>query len=672
MYCANTQGFGAECRLNSLAKRLLGGETMSKSKNKQINSSAFRLAKLASAVGIAALAATFAGSAHAGYIQTLGISERTASLGGAVSAISDDFDAFATNPAGAASFRRPMFGLGVRVLSTENLEHNDDIWGDAELDRTIQHANQGVLPGLGLYAPIGSAVTVGLGVSAPYALAGVLSPNQGIARYSAQDIELLTLELNPTMAVRVTPWLDLGVTANVVAFKHMKVAAKLGDGLGNLLQSNTLMEAVGAIANADSGQFGLGAGNAGFANDLLHQDDGNLGILTDNSFGIGLPPHQVEPSFKEFSYTLGAKAKLTDRLTLGVSYREETNMQFGGGAYIPIDMNDDGDIADTVRGEFPLAALDHLIPTLNATLGIPDSATACNALGGTTAGAAAGNCAVTYDETAIRSQWKADIDMPRHAQAGLAYELVPGFLRVSGDVKWTNWASVDGFAHQLDVKLEPGVDAPLCDLLATALPAALGGSVGVLLGATAPGTSISPANCVSNVRNDYSADNNFTYMLGAEVQANKYFSVQVGYGFEEAVFDKSKQDTLVFDSNRQYAGLGVKFDNIDPKTGRGFSFNVGGQLVFFDRGFDPRQSENMGGLSFSPVGGTIGSALSGGIVGNLGLGLNPNVFGTEQGKLGLGFGPNQADSPFGPNQSNAGQEFGGYIWAAGAGAKFIF
>jgi hypothetical protein len=61
------------------------------------------------------------GGAHADWAETLGISQKSTNLGGAVTATSNDYDAFYTNPAGAANFATAFFGAGVKFEDVRGL-----------------------------------------------------------------------------------------------------------------------------------------------------------------------------------------------------------------------------------------------------------------------------------------------------------------------------------------------------------------------------------------------------------------------------------------------------------------------------------------------------------------------------------------------------------------------
>src|SRR5262245_37292214 len=129
---------------------------------------------------IGRLGATFAaftvlgiGAAHADWAQTMGIGQKSTNLGGAVTATSDDFDAFYTNPAGAANFDRQFIGFGLKTVDTRGIKvEQSDIndgtpaapeWGllhpdadglDLSPDKTLSGQSVGVVPSAGGYMPL--------------------------------------------------------------------------------------------------------------------------------------------------------------------------------------------------------------------------------------------------------------------------------------------------------------------------------------------------------------------------------------------------------------------------------------------------------------------------------------------------------------------------------------
>lgn len=100
-------------------------------------------------------------------------------------------------------------------------------------------------------------------------------------------------------------------------------------------------------------------------------------------------------------------------------------------------------------------------------------------------------------------------------------------------------------------------------------------------------------------------------------------------------------------SDRHIFSLGGELDLRDPQTGSGWTFNAGGQLIWYEERTIPDSvSMNLGGLSFpfiAPVPGTF-------------LGFTPNAA-IATGALGAV-----------PTGSGAFQ-YGGYLWSLGVSAK---
>lgn len=244
--------------------------------------------------------------AHADWIQTLGLGQKSSSLGGAVTAISEvDFDAFYTNPAGAANFTRPFIGAAVKLLDTRQLQFKDAT-GSHDPDSTFKEFPLAVLPAVGAYLPgLIPGVTLGIGFGAPAGLAGDWDKTAGIHRFNMLHESLVVTEVSPTVAVKLSDWLNIGAALNVVAFKHLRFDVLIGDNF---------------LANA-----GIGAPDPGTA------PDGTLGVDTNSDFPLPVPPfNEFDPAFDEFGFTVGAQIKATDRLSFGIVYKEELPTTFTG------------------------------------------------------------------------------------------------------------------------------------------------------------------------------------------------------------------------------------------------------------------------------------------------------------------------------------------------------
>jgi long-subunit fatty acid transport protein len=255
--------------------------------------------------------------AHADWAQSLGIGQKSTNLGSAVSATSDDYDAFYTNPAGAAEFTRPFVGFGIKTIDTRGLsvQQTDvtppsmlqsgayyflDLLGqdtladlftpgadglDLSPDRTLPNADIGIIPSFGAYMPVPGMenVVVGIGAGTPFLLSaeyGNQDTPGNYGKFSTTGAGLVIVETSPSVSVKVNDKLNVGASVGVTTFKYLKVSNELG------------------------------------APDLGTGSLGSVNLQTDST--ITLPG--IEPSFAtdptSVSYTLGMQYKLTPKLTL--------------------------------------------------------------------------------------------------------------------------------------------------------------------------------------------------------------------------------------------------------------------------------------------------------------------------------------------------------------------
>ena len=128
------------------------------------------------------------------------------------------------NPAAIAGIdRSEVYGAISGILI--NSEVNDDgstitrpgqatapIGGRGDIDDPI---NDGVLPSLGGAWKLSDRVTLGLSVASPYSFTSYYEGDSW-TRYDALKSRLLTADIQGTVAVRVTDWLDLGAGASLV------------------------------------------------------------------------------------------------------------------------------------------------------------------------------------------------------------------------------------------------------------------------------------------------------------------------------------------------------------------------------------------------------------------------------------------------------------------------
>jgi len=246
--------------------------------------------------------------ASAEYIQTLGMGQKTSSLAGAVTATADDFDAFYTNPAGAANFVTPVIGLTAKLIDTTNLEVNDGAGGGVK--DTWKGEALATAPALGAYLPVmPGSIVMGLGIGAPYALAADFNDqNFGntVTNDHSTNIELLYIEAVPTVAVKLSDRLNIGLGVNIGLAKHLKEAIKFTN-LGGFVS-------------------------------------GTLVAQSDDDMPLPVAPWEFSTDPTAVTFTLGMQYQVLPNLKFGATYRGETPNEYEGNVTLHTDL------ASTVPG----------------------------------------------------------------------------------------------------------------------------------------------------------------------------------------------------------------------------------------------------------------------------------------------------------------------------------
>jgi long-chain fatty acid transport protein len=334
-----------------------------------------------------------AASARADWIQTIGIGERPALLGGAVSARGSDPAAWYYNPAAAGDLAGALLGANARVLDSRALVFSDAD-GEHRTDHTLGDADVAVAPSIGVYLPVATLpgsqriplsdrVVLGLGFGAPFAITADWN-DRGFHRYNSRNQSLFVLELAPTLAVRLSDRLSIGATLDWVAFHKLRIDAFLGDGF------------VGQAAN-------FATGDVAPLTTIDGSDDGDLSLRTDDQSELGVG--SFAPDFGSAGYTLGARYRALDWLSFGVAYREETPVVFEGDVLLRLDPG-------ATFGALPVYS---------------------------------------------RSGYRLSLEMPRHLQGGFAWEIAQGLVTWSVDLQWTQWSAAKGLGDRARVKLTPGL-----------------------------------------------------------------------------------------------------------------------------------------------------------------------------------------------------------------------
>ena len=337
-----------------------------------------------------------ASGARADWIQTVGIGEQPALLGGAVAGRDGSPAAWYYNPAGAGDFGSPLASVEARVIDTRALVFSD-ARGDHDTDHTLGNADVAVAPSVGVYLPLAALpisqrlpysdrVVFGIGFGAPFAITADWS-DAGFHRFNSRNQSLFVLELAPTLAVRLTERLSVGATLDWVAFDKLRIDAFLGDGFVGEAASFATGGAVPAQATIDGG------------------DDGALSLRTDDTSRLGVG--RFDSEFGSAGYTLGLLYRLSDGLAFGVAYREETPVDFEGEVLLRLD-------STATFGALPAQS---------------------------------------------RSRYRLGLEMPRHLQGGFAWDLADRLATWSVDLQWTQWSAASGLGDRARVVLSPGLVA---------------------------------------------------------------------------------------------------------------------------------------------------------------------------------------------------------------------
>ena len=287
-------------------------------------------------IGACALVGAFAATpASAEWANSLGIGQKTSNLGGAGVATASDYDVFYANPAGAANMTTTTIGIGVKVLNTTNLDNGEPGFNHG-IDETVTGSEHGYLPSVGAYVPgLLPNVVIGVGFGAPFALAGNWNSDQpnpgnvtttdslnaavnaatgagpnGTNSLGFSQVEALVGELSPTIGIKLSDKLNVGVSVGFSTIKHM------------------LLDIGVAVAAADANAIdGLNPGGAAFGG-ALPAVSTTLRAQTSDDLGLPIPPWEFATSPHEASVTIGAQYQLLPNVAVGAVFRSESPTEY--------------------------------------------------------------------------------------------------------------------------------------------------------------------------------------------------------------------------------------------------------------------------------------------------------------------------------------------------------
>jgi long-chain fatty acid transport protein len=192
--------------------------------------------------------------------------------------------------------------------------------------------NNGYLPSGSVALPLSDRVAVGLAISSPYSFTTNYDAGSW-ARYSADRTKLLTIDIQPSVAVAVTDWLRVGGAVNVeyayatFSNKLPNLSAAQPDG-EQLLKGNgwDLGWSAGVQLHNDFVTVGIA-----YKSSIKHKLKGDLSVT-----GLvgGLAPSNMQISDVEATYRtpaqiiIGARLRVTPQLTLNSQLTRFTWNQF--------------------------------------------------------------------------------------------------------------------------------------------------------------------------------------------------------------------------------------------------------------------------------------------------------------------------------------------------------
>jgi len=149
-------------------------------------------------------------------------------------AVAEDASTIFFNPAGLTYLERGELDLGLNYIKPQSEFRNDGSNINNAIPLTGGNGgdagSEAFVPNFYLSHPVNNKVTLGLGVSAPFGLVTEYK-DDWVGRYLAVKSEMLTLNFNPTVAVKATDKLSLGfgVSAQYIDVKLTKIAQVPGD-----------------------------------------------------------------------------------------------------------------------------------------------------------------------------------------------------------------------------------------------------------------------------------------------------------------------------------------------------------------------------------------------------------------------------------------------------------
>lgn len=247
-----------------------------------------------------------AGTAYAGCVDTFGIGAKASAMGGAFSAYADDPFAVYYNPAGLTQIDRPTLAAGVHMIDPTIKLKDFYVEGssDPRFPRTKAEAvnfsdtsENLYAPALGFAMPLTERLALGVAIYAPFGLEVEFSNNAKTnpTAYSSFHSYYFREVITPSLAYKVNDKLSLGFGVSI-----------------------------GKTKSAAEKYYYLGTQNltseGPYYDNLRALDGAHLKVELEDEIN--------------YSFNVGVMYKPTSTITLGLTYRSETDVDFEGDAYV--------------------------------------------------------------------------------------------------------------------------------------------------------------------------------------------------------------------------------------------------------------------------------------------------------------------------------------------------
>ena len=253
----------------------------------------------------------------------------------------------------------------------------------------------GVAPNLYYAANLNNGWSVGLGIFAPFGLATEYDKDW-VGRYHAVESDVMTININPTVAYRVNENLSLGAGVSA-QYIDVTLSQMVDFGLSAYSQLATAAQQAAALGDAATAATLLAQANALYDNGVISNTNADIyADLTADDWGYG--------------FNLGALYEFNENTRVGVAYRSR--------------------IKHTVKGDAVFSAQN---PTFLGSIPVAPGVTLADA-----AAAELPNQGV-----------KGDITLPASASLSVYHRLNSQWA-VMADIMWTEWSTFDKLLIEFD------------------------------------------------------------------------------------------------------------------------------------------------------------------------------------------------------------------------------